>query len=92
MRIFPSNKSDPVSDRKDLHADPDPQQCFFDKKKVGHFLLQNPHLESLWNSYNKQCSGSVTFWYGSGSADPYLSPTDPDLALFVNDLQDTNKK
>jgi len=20
----------------------------------------------------RQCSGSVTFWYGSGSADPYL--------------------
>ncbi len=22
--------------------------------------------------YSRQCSGSVTFWYGSGSADPYL--------------------
>jgi hypothetical protein len=26
----------------------------------------------------KQCCGSVTFWYGSGSADPYLWLTDPD--------------
>jgi hypothetical protein len=46
-----------------------------------------------------QCSGSVTFWYGSESADPYLLLIDPDLdpdpdpalALFVSDLQDTNK-
>jgi hypothetical protein len=41
-----------------------------------------------------QCYGSVTFWYGSGSSDPYLSPTDPDAdpdpAQFVSDLQDTN--
>jgi len=26
------------------------------------------------------CSGSVTFWYGSGSADPYHGLTDPDHA------------
>ncbi len=26
----------------------------------------------------KQCSGSVTFWYGSGFSDPYLWLTDPD--------------
>ncbi len=24
------------------------------------------------------CFGSVTFWYGSGSSNPYLSLTDPD--------------
>ena len=44
----------------------------------------------------KQCSGSVTYWDGSGSADPYLLITDsdpvPDPALFVNNLQDANKK
>jgi hypothetical protein len=28
----------------------------------------------------KQCWGSVTFWYGSGSEDPYLWLTDPDPA------------
>ena len=61
-----------------------------------------------------QCCGSVIFWYGSGSADPYLWPVfrihdiwfgsgsadpclwlmdpDPNPAIFVIDLQDTNKK
>ncbi len=45
-----------------------------------------------------QCSGSMTYWYGSGcgcgSSDPYLCLTDPapDSALFVSDLQDANKK
>jgi hypothetical protein len=39
-----------------------------------------------------QCSGSVTFWYGSGSSDQYLRLTDPDPALFVSGLQDANKK
>jgi hypothetical protein len=48
-----------------------------------------------------QCSGSVTFCYGSGcgcgSSDPYLWLTDmdadpdPDHALFVIDLQDAKK-
>jgi hypothetical protein len=46
----------------------------------------------------RQCSGSLTFCYGSGSgsAAPYLRVTDldpaPDPALFVSSLQDTNKK
>jgi hypothetical protein len=26
----------------------------------------------LFSRYERQCSGSVTFWYGSGSGDPYL--------------------
>jgi hypothetical protein len=42
-----------------------------------------------------QCCGSVTwFSYGSGSADPCLWPIDPDPdpALFILDLQGTNKK
>ncbi len=45
-----------------------------------------------------QCCGSMKFWYGSGSADPYLSlmdpdsNADPDPAIFVNYLQDVNKK
>jgi hypothetical protein len=42
----------------------------------------------------RQCNGSVTFWYGSGSADPHLwlRDTAPDPSLFVSDLQDANKK
>ncbi len=49
-----------------------------------------------------QCSGSVTFLYGSGCgsrpSDPYLGLTDADPdqdadpALFVSNLQDANKK
>jgi hypothetical protein len=40
----------------------------------------------------------MKFWYGSGSADPYLWLMDPDLdadldpAIFISDLQDVNKK
>ncbi len=39
-----------------------------------------------------QCSRSVTFWYGSGSSDPYLWLTDPDPAFFVRDLKDAKNK
>jgi hypothetical protein len=40
-----------------------------------------------------QCCGSVTFFHGSGSADPcHLSmDPNPDPAIFVIDLQDANK-
>ncbi len=31
-----------------------------------------------WEDSWVQCWGSVTFWYGSGSSDPYLWQTDPD--------------
>jgi hypothetical protein len=38
--------------------------------------------EHVRTTGGKQCSGSVTFWYGSecgcGSLDPYLCLTDPD--------------
>jgi hypothetical protein len=36
----------------------------------------------------------MKFWYGSGSADPYLVTTvmDPDPAIFISNLQDGNKK
>jgi hypothetical protein len=42
----------------------------------------------------KQCYGSMKFLYGSGSADPYIRLMDPDpeLAIFVSDLEDINKK
>jgi hypothetical protein len=36
-----------------------------------------------------QCSGSVTFWYGYGSVDPYLLLTDP--AFFTSDGKATVK-
>ncbi len=55
------------------------------------------HLETvafkilLYISVN-QCCGSMTFWYGSGSAGPCLWLKDPDPAIFVIDLQDANKK
>ncbi len=41
-----------------------------------------------------QCCGSMKFWYGSGSADPYLwiMDSDPDPTIFVSDLQDVNRK
>ncbi len=46
----------------------------------------------------QQCSGSITFWGGSGSGDPCLwlmdpdPESDPDPAIFVIDLQDASKK
>ncbi len=41
-----------------------------------------------------QCCGSMTFWCGSGSADPCLWLMDPDAdpSIFTIDLQDANKK
>jgi hypothetical protein len=42
-------------------------------------------------TYN-QCSGSMIFWCGSGSADPCLRLMDPDPAIYVIDLQDAKKK
>ncbi len=41
-----------------------------------------------------QCCGSLTFWYGSGSADLclWLKNPAPDPAIFVTDLSDANKK
>ncbi len=39
-----------------------------------------------------QCSGSMTFWCGSGSADPCLWLFSADQGIFVIDLQDVSKK
>jgi hypothetical protein len=41
----------------------------------------------------KQCWGSVTFWCGSGSPDPYLwlMDPDPDPASFFNDFKEVKK-
>ncbi len=40
------------------------------------------------------CSGSMTFWCGSGSADPclWLMDPDPNPAILIVDLQDAKKK
>ncbi len=40
---------------------------------------------STWKQSVYQCCG------GSGSAVPYIGETDPDLAIFLSDLQDDNK-
>jgi hypothetical protein len=48
----------------------------------------------------KQCWGSMTFWCGSGSADPYLCLMDPasnpfltlDSTPFFSDIKDAKKK
>jgi hypothetical protein len=43
-----------------------------------------------------QFCGSMTFWCGSGSADPCLCimdpDSDPDLSIFITDLHDANSK
>jgi hypothetical protein len=48
----------------------------------------------IWRLFTSwyQCSGSVTFLCGPGSADPCLRLMDPDPAIFVIYLQDANKK
>ena len=52
-----------------------------------------PSLFNLPISYlSIQCSGSMTFWGESGSADPCFWLMDPDPAIFVIDLQDASKK
>jgi hypothetical protein len=53
-------------------------------------LLTTPHIFTQTNDffiYLYQCCGSMTFWRGSGSADP-----NPDPSIFIIDLQDANKK
>jgi hypothetical protein len=48
-----------------------------------------PTLEILLQVGSGQCCGSVTFWYGCGSADPCLCPMVRILVpIFVLDLQD----
>ncbi len=55
----------------------------------GFFAIPDP---------GSQCCGSMTFWCGSGSADPCLwlmdpdPDADPDPSIFIIDLQDANKK
>ncbi len=50
------------------------------------------HTELCVDMRYNQCCGCMKFWYGSGSAVPYLRLMDPDPAIFVSDLQEVNKK
>ncbi len=66
---------------------------FFPKlrSKFGSLALTQKKMPSVLRRFS-QCCGSMTFWYGSGSADPCLWLMDPDPAIFVIDLQDASKK
>jgi hypothetical protein len=67
--------------------------CNLAKYDMAFPVVKAPFFLALTLCCN-QCCGSVTFWYGSGSVDPCLRSmdTDPDLAIFVLDLQDAIKK
>jgi len=52
--------------------------CIFGRKKSKNLWKRFEDLFPKLQSNEKQCSGSVTFWYGSGSEDPYSWLTDPD--------------
>jgi hypothetical protein len=78
---------------------------YFLDQKLQFTVLKKSGSTSLIKRFNgntqlpipeNQCCGSVTFWYGFGSADPYHWLTDPDSApdnvIFVSDLQDGGKK
>jgi hypothetical protein len=51
-------------------------------------------VEYHLNFTSSQFCGSVTFWYGSGSADPYLELTDPaqDPTIYVREFKVVAKK
>ncbi len=57
------------------------------------FLFIFTLIEQKYNAYT-QCSGSMTFWGGSGGSMLLTngSGSDPDPAIFVTDLQDASKK
>jgi hypothetical protein len=63
------------------------------------FMISDSRHDPNKKNMAGSASGSMTFWCGSGSADPCLSASDfkkmvsdPDPAIFVTDLQDANKK
>jgi hypothetical protein len=66
------------------------------RKKVTH-RWQSENLCVLKVLFWRQCWGSVTFWCGSGSADPYLWLMDPDPyptldpTSFFSDFKDAKK-
>ncbi len=55
---------------------------------TGGCSSQRPTRLKSENTYRN----AMTFWYGSGSADPCLWLMDPDPAIFVIDLQDADRK
>ncbi len=65
--------------------------------EAGGSTLMSVLLTEGFGHGEMQCCGSMKFWYGSGSADPYLWLMDPDPfadsdpAIFVSDLQDVKK-
>ncbi len=75
-------------------------QCLSDGRCWEHssprtgYVISRLLVTYTWN----QCSGSMKFWGGSGSADPCLwlmvriRILDPDPAIFVIDLQNASKK
>jgi hypothetical protein len=56
--------------------------------------IQDLFLKNRFTKYWGHCCGSMTFWCGSGSADPCLWLMDPDWdpSMFIIDLQDGKKK
>jgi hypothetical protein len=58
----------------------------FQKKLISSHLFGDNFWPPGSRSGYSQCCGSVTFWYGSGFADPCLWPMDPDPDIFVLDL------
>ncbi len=69
-----------------IRSDPDPTfsgyriEFITDSAGSGCYLLWRRHTRIM------------TFWGGSGSADPCIWLMDPDPAIFVIDLQDASKK
>ncbi len=52
------------------------------ERHYGH--RQDQAQNSLQSEFYFQCSGSVTFWYGSGSSDPCHRLTDPNVVLLFS--------
>ncbi len=61
MRIFPLDKSDPFSDRKDTHADPDPQKCFLTKKVAPFGPTRNDIMDPKTYIDTWQCGEYTLF-------------------------------
>ncbi len=60
------------------------------KSEIVKFAIR----KGLYSSNLWQCSGCLTFWYGSGSGttDPYHWITDPDHALLLSGQQDDDNQ
>ncbi len=53
------------------------------RKRRGENVIRekniNDPMQGFYSLTRFQCCGSMTFWYGSGSSDPYLCLQDPDV-------------